>query len=125
MVIRERVAFTQPPAWDRARLHHLMSDLPPDLILKQITPRDVTRFAALAKSLVEYDPTSGETSLVHGIGFGVESDGAFIAGCAGWEAGGMMEFEVQTHPSHRRRGLGRVVAAALIDYCLTHELIPC
>jgi len=125
MAIRERIAFTQPATWDRVRLRQLMSALPTDLTLKQITAPDVPRFAALAKSLVEFDPVNGEASMPSGIGFGIASDGTFIAGCAGWEAGGMMEFEVQTHTNHRRRGLGTVVAAALIDYCLTHKLIPC
>ncbi len=125
MEARERFAFKQPATWDRVRLRQLMSALPAELTLKQITARDVARFATLAKSLVESDPVSGEASMGSGIGFGVESDGEFIAGCASWPAGGMMEFEAQTHANHRRRGLGTVVAAALIDYCLTHGLIPC
>lgn len=125
LTIKQRVAFTQPDSWNRIKLRKLISDLPSTMTLKQIMPVDVARFAALAKSLVELDSLSGEASMGNGIGFGVEYNEAFLSGCAGWPAGGMVELEIQTHPNHRRRGLATVAAAALVDYCLAHDLTPC
>ena len=123
--LRHRIAFKQPARWDRSRLDRLMNDLPAGMLLKQISSEDELRFANLAESLVEIDPVSGQVSLANGIGFGVEFEGSFISGCSGFPAGGMVEFEVQTHPDHRRRGLATAASTALIDYCLTHNLNPC
>jgi len=122
---KERIAFTPPGTWNRQKLRQQMNGLPAGMVLKQIMPADAGRFAALAKSLVEIDPVTEEASLGEGIGYGVECDGTFLSGCSGFPAGGMVEFEVQTHPSHRRRGLGTVVAAALVEHCIAHDLTPC
>lgn len=122
---KERIAFTPPRAWSRQKLRQQMTDLPTGMVLKQITSEDAGRFGALAKSLVEIDPVTQQAFLGEGIGYGVECDGRFLSGCSGVPAGGMVEFEVQTHPRHRRRGLGTVVAAALIDHCIAHDLTPC
>ncbi|MEZ4861999.1 MAG: GNAT family N-acetyltransferase [Caldilineaceae bacterium] len=61
----------------------------------------------------------------HSVGFGVEQEGQFVSDCAGAPAGGMLDFEIQTQLAHRRRGLAIAVAAAMILYCLDHNLTPC
>lgn len=63
--------------------------------------------------------------MARSVGFGVEQEGQFIAGCAGAPANGLLDFEIQTALAYRRRGLATAVAAAMILYCLDHDLQPC
>ena len=48
-----------------------------------------------------------------------------MSGCSGFLAGEMVDFEVQTRPGYKRRGLATVAAAVLIDHCLARNLTPC
>jgi RimJ/RimL family protein N-acetyltransferase len=121
---KERFAFRSPAAWDRDRLAILIQELPTGCTLKPVTEADAARFAQLSKHLVDFD-AQGRPTIAHSIGFGVAHEEQFIAGCAGAPAGGMLEFEIQTALAHRRRGLATVVAAAMIAYCLDHDLKPC
>lgn len=121
---KERFAFRSPARWDRTRLSGLMRDLPTGCTLTRIPEVAAARFAQLSATLVDFD-AQGRPTMAHSIGFGVEQDGQFISGCAGAPAGGMLDFEIQTHPAHRRRGLATAVAAAMILYCLDHDLRPC
>jgi GNAT superfamily N-acetyltransferase len=123
--IKQRVAFKPPRHWDRDRLRALTQSLPSGYVLKPITANDIRRFAQLSESLVELDLQTGLPSLNHGVGFGIEYSDQFVSGCSGFLAGGMLEFEVQTHPDHVRRGLATAVAAALIVYCLDYDIEPC
>lgn len=121
---KERFAFRSPAAWNREQLAGWMRDLPTGCTLTRILETDAARFAQVSASLVYVD-AQGQPIMAHSIGFGIEQAGQFLAGCAGAPAGGMLEFEIQTQLAHRRRGLATAVAAALILYCLDHELQPC
>ena len=123
--LRQRVAFQQPKQWDRERLRTLVQTIPPGYRLTQITTADVQRFAQLSASLVQIDAPAGQPSFANSVGFGIDYDRQYVSGCAGLPAGGMLEFEVQTHPAHKRHGLASAVAAALLEYCLDHDLEPC
>lgn len=123
--LRQRVAFQQPKQWDRKRLRTMIQNISPGYRLTRITTADVQRFAQLSASLVQIDAPTGQPSFANSIGFGIESAGQYVSGCAGAPAGGLLEFEVQTHPAHKRLGLATAAAAALVDYCLDHELEPC
>lgn len=119
-----RFAFQSPPVWDREWLTGLIRSVPAGCTLMQIPEADAARFAQLSDTLVDFD-AQGHPTMARSVGFGVEQDGQFIAGCAGAAAGGMLEFEIQTQLAHRRRGLATAVAAAMILYCLDHGLQPC
>ncbi|MFZ4657428.1 MAG: GNAT family N-acetyltransferase [Caldilineaceae bacterium] len=121
---KDRFAFQAPTVWNRARLTGLMRNLPAGCTLMQIPEAAAARFAQLSPSLVDFD-AQGQPTMAHSVGFGVEQEGQFVAGCAGAPAGGMLDFEIQTALAHRRRGLATAVAAAMILYCLDHELKPC
>ncbi len=121
---RTRVAF-QPGAWERTRLRELMQALPDDFALKRISAADAGRFAELADSLVYNYPSLDEFA-TRGVGFGIEHDGRFVAGCSSFALSShSLEFEIQTHPEFRRRGLACATAAAMIAHCLDHGLKPC
>lgn len=121
---KERFAFRSPAAWDRERLAGLMHDLPTGCTLTPIWEADAARFAQLSATLVDFDG-QGQPTMAHSIGFGIEQEGQFLSGCAGAPGGGMVDFEIQTALAHRRRGLATAVAAAMILYCLDHDLTPC
>ena len=42
-----------------------------------------------------------------------------------WQGGGMWDVSVDTHPSHRRRGLARATVSRLIEYQRLRGLEPC
>lgn len=121
---KERFAFQAPTVWNRARLTGLMRNVPAGCTLMQIPEVAAARFARLSASLVDFD-AQGEPSMARSVGFGVEQEGQFIAGCAGAPANGLLDFEIQTALAYRRRGLATAVAAAMILYCLDHDLQPC
>ena len=121
---RTRVAF-QPGKWDRRRLRGFMTAIPPGFTLRRIDAEDVVRFAELEDSLV-YNFQSLEEFASRGIGFGVEHRDRFVSGCSSFAlGGGSLEFEIDTHPDFRRRGLAQACAAAMIEYCLDAGLEPC
>ncbi len=121
---RTRVAF-QPGQWDRDRLRRFREALPGGFTLKRVDAEDAARFAELTDSLV-YNYPSLEAFAESGVGFGIEHDGCYVSGCASFAlGGGSLEFEIQTHPDYRRRGLACSCAAAMIEYCLEHALVPC
>jgi len=123
LLVKRRVAFG-PGRWDWTTLAAFARDLPRGYRLKHIAIDDAPRFAQLSRTLAIH-PSADEAFLTGGIGFGIEYAGQFVSGCAGWPAAGMLEIEVQTHPDHRRRGLATSAAAALILYCLEHQIEPC
>ena len=85
---KERFAFQAPTVWNRERLAAWQHELPLGCTLKPITEAAATRFAQLSASLVDFD-AQGQPTMAHSVGFGVEQEGQFIAGCAGAPAGGM------------------------------------
>ena len=121
---RTRVAF-QPGNWDRRRLAGFKNALPNEFSLGRITVAEAARFAELADSLV-YNFPSLEEFAARGVGFGVEFEGCYVSGCSSFALGSRsLEFEIQTHPDFRRRGLAFACAAAMIGHCLDHGLEPC
>ncbi len=121
---RTRVAF-QPGDWDRSDLRSMREALPDGLSVRRVDARDVARFEQLAESLVyNFDSLEGFASC--GVGFGIEQDGRFISGCSSFAVSShSLEFEIQTHPDCRRRGLALATASAMIEYCLDNGLEPC
>ena len=121
---RTRVAF-QPGHWDRDRLRDLQESVPVGFSLRRIGADDAAGFSRLADSLVYNFPTL-EEFVVRGVGFGVEHRGRYVSGCSSFALSSRcLEFEIQTHPDFRRRGLASACAGAMIEYCLEHGLRPC
>lgn len=121
---RTRVAF-QPGDWEHSQLRSMREALPKGLAVCRVHAGNVARFEQLAESLV-YNFDSLEDFAARGVGFGIEADGRFISGCSSFAISShSLEFEIQTHPDYRRRGLALATAAALIEYCLDHGLEPC
>jgi GNAT superfamily N-acetyltransferase len=120
---RTRVAF-RPGRWDRSRLRGFIDALPDGFALKRIDGADAARFAELADSLV-YNFPSLEEFLARGVGFGVEHEGRFVSGCSSFAISPRsLEFEIQTRPDFRRRGLACATAAAMIEHCIDSGLTP-
>jgi GNAT superfamily N-acetyltransferase len=120
---RTRVAF-RPGRWDRRRLRGFIDALPDGFALKRIGGAAAARFAELADSLV-YNFASLEEFLARGVGFGIEHEGRFVSGCSSFAISPhSLEFEIQTHPDVRRRGLACATAAAMIEHCIDRGLTP-
>ena len=121
---RTRVAF-RPGNWDRLRLRRFREALPDGFTLKRVTAGDAVRFAELEDSLV-YNFPSLDEFVAKGVGFGVEHEGRYVSGCSSFALGSRsLEFEIDTHPDFRGRGLAAACAAAMIEYCLERGLEPC
>jgi GNAT superfamily N-acetyltransferase len=121
---RTRVQF-RPVRWDKAHLRGFVGALQPSFTLKRITAGDAARFGDLADTLV-YNFGSPEEFAARGIGFGIEHEGRFVSGCSSFALSShSLEFEIQTHPEFRRRGLACATAARMIEHCLDHRLEPC
>jgi GNAT superfamily N-acetyltransferase len=121
---RTRVQF-RPGRWDEAHLRGFIGALPGGFTLKRITAADAARFEALAGTLVS-NFGSPEEFAARGVGFGIEHEGRFVSGCSSFALSPhSLEFEIQTHPEFRRRGLACATAARMIEHCLVHQLEPC
>lgn len=121
---RTRVAF-RPGNWDRMRSRRFKETLPEGFTLKRVSAEDVARFAEFEASLV-YNYSSLEEFIERGVGFGIEHEGRFVSGCSSFALSSRcLEFEIDTHPDFRNRGLAAACAAAMVEYCLDSELEPC
>jgi RimJ/RimL family protein N-acetyltransferase len=121
----ERIAFSQPQRWDRARLADLTGRLPEGFELERVGPDSVAAFEELADSLV-YNFKSLEDFLERGVGFGIRHRDRFVAGCSSFAISSRsLEFEIETHPDYQRRGLALVAGARMLEHCLDHSLEPC
>jgi len=124
LTTRPRVDFRAGP-WDRAQLRSFIDALPEGHVLRRITRDDVTRFRQLADSLV-YNFSSLDHFIDCGVGFGVEHDGRFVSGCSSFAISSRrIEFDIQTHPEVRQRGLATAAASAMIEHCIERGLEPC
>lgn len=124
LTTRTRVDF-RAGDWDRARLRAFVDALPDSFALRRITIDEAGRFRELAGSLV-YNFPSLEEFVARGAGFGVEYEGRFVSGCSSFAISSRkLEFEIQTHPDFRRRGLATAAAAAMIEHCIDAGLEPC
>jgi GNAT superfamily N-acetyltransferase len=73
-----------------------------------------------------YPYLHGSIAAIIAGGMGIMHQGRYVAAAsAAAIGGGKAEFEIQTHPQFRRRGLARAVGAALILACLERGLEPC
>ncbi len=121
---RTRVAF-RSGEWSGSRLRGFREGLPNGFSVKRIASTDAPQLADLADSLV-YNYPSLEEFVSSGVGFGIAHKGRFVSGCSSFShSSRSIEFEIQTHPDFRRRGLACAAAAAMIEYCLDHGLEPC
>jgi GNAT superfamily N-acetyltransferase len=119
-----RVAF-QPGDWDHERLAGLVDALPQGFSLRRIDAASAGRFEELADSLV-YNFASLDDFVDRGAGFGIEHKGRFVSGCSSFTiSSSSLEFEIQTHPDFRRRGLAAAAASAMIQHCAAAGLEPC
>ncbi len=120
-----REAF-QARTFDRALLQRLAQSLPADFELLQIGLADVPQLVADLHAALVYNFPSHEAFIRTSIGLGILHQGHYVAAAsAAAIGGGKAEFEIQTHPQFRRRGLARAVGAALILACLERGLEPC
>jgi len=120
----QREAF-QAGQFNIDKLKKFISELPSSFELRRVCLEDVLQFVELSPSLIG-SYRSPEEFIDKGVGLGIFHEGRFVAGASSSPVGGgKLEFEIQAHPQFRRRGLARVVAAALILYCLEHGLEPC
>lgn len=123
--ICQREAF-QAKQFDIDKLRSFCQALPGGFELRQVTLEEVAQFATdLSPALVSHFH-SHEEFITLGVGLGIMYQGKFVSGASSADVGGgKIEFEIQTHPQFRRRGLARAVGAALVLYCLEHGLEPC
>lgn len=120
---RTRTAF-RAGSWERVHLASAAT-LPDGFLMKRINARDVERFAELNKAYV-YNFPSLEDYINNGVGYGVEHAGRFVSGCSSFAISPRsLEFEIETHPDFRRRGLALAAAARMIEHCLDGGLEPC
>jgi len=106
-------------------LRRFRAELTPGFELVRVQPEQVAAFAEVEIDLV-HNFASHEDFAAHGVGFGVLHEGRFVAGCSSFGiGGGTLEIEIDTHPDFRRRGLARVVGAAMVLWCLEQGLEPC
>lgn len=111
--------------FDVERLHKFISALPHGFELRKVGFDDLALFAELSPALLSSYP-SAEEFIQRGVGIGIFHQGHFISGASSSPLSGKkLEFEIQTHKQFRRRGFARIVASALILYCLENQLEPC
>ena len=121
---RTRIAFSSE-IWDRSQLDSFTRALPEGYSLKRVGAEDAGRFAQLADSFV-YNFPSLDAFIAHGVGYGIEYEGRYVSGCSSFAISSRsLEFEIQTHPDFRRRGLAMATAAAMIEHCLDNNMEPC
>jgi GNAT superfamily N-acetyltransferase len=122
--VYQREAF-QAQQFDMNRLRGFISELPSGFELRKVSFENVAQFAGLSQALI-VSYTSAEEFINKGVGIGIFHEGMFISGASSSPlGGGKLEFEIQTHKQFRRRGFARIVAAALILYCLENGIEPC
>jgi GNAT superfamily N-acetyltransferase len=120
-----REAF-QAETFDSELLRRLAQSLPADFELRQIGLKDVPQLVADLHAALVYNFPSHETFIRASIGLGIMHQDRYVAAAsAAAIGGGKAEFEIQTHPQFRRRGLAKAVGAALILACLERGLEPC
>jgi GNAT superfamily N-acetyltransferase len=114
----------------RARLERLADSLAPPFRIERFSRRLVDRAAEQEWSLdLVGNFESPEDFLRNGIGFGVvevpPSGGRLVAGASSFAVlNRTVEFQVDTHPEYRRRGLATAVAATLAIACIDRNLVP-
>jgi len=147
----DRFAFSPGP-WDRSALATLRESLPEGFVLERITNDTVAPFEQLADSLT-YNFDGPDDFLARGVGFGIFDNSArpepvegrdslgkaepveaeartpeprpCIAGCSSYAISSrVLEFEIQTHPNFRRRGLALVTGSRMIEHSLDNGLKP-
>ncbi|MDP1624485.1 MAG: GNAT family N-acetyltransferase [bacterium] len=122
--VYQREAF-QAEQFDINKLRGFISDLSSGFELRKVNFEDVMKFTELSPAFIA-SYTSPEDFIDKGVGIGIFHEGKFISGASSSPlGGGKLEFEIQTHRQFRRRGFARIVAAALILYCLENEIEPC
>jgi GNAT superfamily N-acetyltransferase len=125
LALYRREAF-QAETFDREQLRRFMQSLPADFELAQIRLQDVPQLIVDLPPALVYNFSSHEAFITESIGLGILHQGRYVAAAsAAAIGGGKAEFEIQTHPQFRRRGLARAVGAALVLACLERGLEPC
>lgn len=121
-----RYAFQKQDAFDRDRLRSFAASLPDGYSLHRMDERLYHLAAAEEWScdLVSQYPCFADYA-AHGAGFAVLYGGGLVCGASSytdWPEG--IEIEIDCCPAHRRKGLARACAAALVLDCLARGLYP-
>jgi len=88
--------------------------LPPaPFYLRQLTEADADLMSALHAANTPADVDEGYVEVTHQAVFGCFHDRELVAAASGYERTGFMDIGVLTHPSFRKKGLGRAVVGAL------------
>ena len=121
-----RYAFAKHNSFDAARLRRFAACLPQGYLLGRMEEADyyAARQREWSRDLVSGYPDAAAYA-AHGAGYAVWHGGALVCGAssyADWPGG--IEIEIDCHPAHRRRGLARACAAALVLDCLARGLHP-
>jgi GNAT superfamily N-acetyltransferase len=111
--------------WDRRHLQSLVDAVPPGFEMRRADAGNVEALRGLAAAFV-YNFDSLEDFLARGLGFGLWHESRFVSGCSSFAiGGGKLEIEIDTAPEFERRGFAKACGAAMILYCLDHDLEPC
>ncbi|MGI6182070.1 MAG: GNAT family N-acetyltransferase [Agathobaculum sp.] len=122
-----RYAFEKRRAFEPDRLRRFVSALPAGYTLRRMD-QPLHQAAASrdwSRDLVSQYPSFSDYRM-HGAGFAALYGAELVCGAssyADWPGG--IEIEIDCHPAHRRKGLARACAAALILDCLSRGLLPC
>ncbi|MDD2955928.1 MAG: GNAT family N-acetyltransferase [Oscillospiraceae bacterium] len=122
-----RYAFHKDPSvFDPERLEQLQAAVPEGYTLREIDAPLYRRAmeAEWSRDLVSQF-SDAEDFLRRGIGVAALKDGELVGGASSYTVyHGGIEIEIDTREDHRRRGLARCCAAALILACLRRGLYP-
>jgi GNAT superfamily N-acetyltransferase len=115
-----------PNAFDRKRLLTMTLGIPDGYEIKSIDKAlyQKCRNEAWSRDLVKQYPDFGEYERL-GLGFAVLYGGEIVAGASSYSSYQEgIEIEIDTRRNHRRKGLARACAAALILECQRRGLYP-
>jgi RimJ/RimL family protein N-acetyltransferase len=121
----ERFSFSGEQL-DIDHLRSLQATLPEGFRIERID-LDLARQIEADSSLISEDHVrnfnSPEDFVERGIGFCVLDGERIVSGASSYAICNKgIEIQVNTHPDYRQRGLATVVSAALLVYCLQHDI---
>jgi GNAT superfamily N-acetyltransferase len=105
------------------------SDLPPyqpstSFSLRKLSGEDASAMAALHEACSAEEVDEGYVEVTHQIAFGCFHGEQLVAASSGYERTGFLDIGVLTHPSFRKKGLGKSVVGALCAWAIEKHIIP-
>jgi GNAT superfamily N-acetyltransferase len=107
-------------------IRELIDQLPPGYSLEEIDRETAQAIDTEQENYLSVFFGSLENFLDEGAGFCIKEEkilASFATAFVPFRE--KLEFQVVTHPQHRRKGLAAVVSAKLIEYCLERGITPC